>query len=377
MAVSFVGFYIIEGLGREPWSISVYTGFFALVVILSNRLFAEWLDMGQSPFPMIGIAAFGYAAAAGALSVSPGFWTVVTAGVLGFGVGSSAMATMFSLGTVVADRAGVLRSTFNAYMRATTSTSWMVGPALSFVAADMFGTDTVFQIAFAISLVWLALWWWTAPKDAIVKPAQIAQPQPLKARRNAELWAGVLFVFCLALAHSLTFTALPVFFVQEVGLPGFAPGMAFSLKTLIELFAIFTTPYLIARFGLRRSLMGTAQLAIIAILFLATVETIPHMLIGAGLEGLYFGLFSTLAISFVQSLSDDRPAYATALYWNILMLTLIVAGPTAGLVAQITDFRTVIFAGCAFAVAATVILGIDTHRHMNQRKRSKTSQSDA
>ena len=33
MAVSFMGFYIVETLGRAPWSISVYTGCFALVVI--------------------------------------------------------------------------------------------------------------------------------------------------------------------------------------------------------------------------------------------------------------------------------------------------------------------------------------------------------
>ncbi len=366
MAVSFMGYYIVQSLGRAPWSLSVYTGFFALLVILANRSLAKRMDAGATPFPMIGLAAFGYSAAAFALSLVPSFLTAVTAGVVGFAIGSSAMATMFSLGTSIADRTGKARTTFNAYMRATTSTSWMVGPAISFVVADQFGAIAVFQTAFVISLLWLGLWWWTAPRDVTIGAVANPHFEKSNAKQSSGLWTAALFVFCLALAHSLTFTALPLFFVQEVGLPGYAPGMAFSLKTFVELFAIFTTPWLIARFGLRTSLMAAAQLAIVAILVLATVGSIPHMLIGAAFEGFYFGLFSTLAISFLQSLSKDRPAYATALYWNTMMLTLIVAGPAAGLIAQATSFQTVISTGCAFAVASAAILGLDTHRRRVQ-----------
>jgi SET family sugar efflux transporter-like MFS transporter len=357
MAVSFMGFYIVESLGQAPWKISVYTGFFAAVVILSNRAFAKRMDQGANPFPMIGLAAGAYLLAALAVSVSPDFATISTAGVVGFGIGSSVMSTMFSTGTVIADRTGVKRSTFNAYMRATTSTSWMVGPALSFTVADRFGAEVVFQCALAIALLWLILWWGTAPRDAASASAQTSQAEPQKAAANPELWPAILFVFCLALAHSLTFSALPIFFVKEVGLPGYAPGAAFSLKTFVELFAIFATPYLIVRFGLRTSLLSTALLAIIAILVLATVQSFPHMLIGAALEGIYFGLFSTLAISYVQSLSQDRPAHATAIYWNTMMITLVVAGPAAGLIAQVANFQTVIFAGSACAVVSVIILG--------------------
>lgn len=362
MAVSFMGFYIVDGLDQEPWTISIYTGLFAIAVIFSNRTFAKRIDQGSNPFLMIGFAAAGYLVAAVALSLAPGFLTVVTVGVIGFGIGSSSMSTMFSLGGVIADRRAIKRSTFNAYMRATTSTSWMIGPALSFTVADQAGPEAVFQVASAIALLWLCLWWWTAPRDGAVLPPSNAQPDARKIASNAELWTAILFVFCLALAHSLTFSALPIFFVKEVGLPGYAPGAAFSLKTFVELFAIFSTPFLIARFGLRTSLFGTAQLAIVAILVLGTVQSIPHMLLGAALEGFYFGLFSTLAISFVQSLSEDRPAHATAMYWNIMMITLVVAGPATGLIAQVSDFQTVIFTGAAFAVASAIILGRSTYR---------------
>ncbi len=354
MIVPFMGFFIVDGLGMEPWTISIYAGAVAVVVILANRAFAKRLDGGAEPFPMIGIAVMGFLAASAALSLSPSYWTAVTLGVAGFGAASSAMSTMFNLGAVIAERNAVKRSVFNAYMRATTSTAWMVGPALSFVAADQLGDAAVFRLAFVAALLWLGLWWWTTPRDAA--KARQTKVDSLQPGPNCELRAGISFVFCLALAHSLTFSALPVFFVQEVGLPGHAPGMAFSLKTFIELFAIALTPYLAARFGLRRSLIATALFAVVAIQVLASVQTLPQMLAGAALEGFYFGLFSTLAITFVQSLSKDRPAYATALYWNTMMVTLVIAGPAAGFIAQASDFQTVIVVGSGLAVVATLIL---------------------
>ncbi len=354
MIVPFMGFFIVDGLGMEPWTISVYAGAVAVVVILANRAFAKRLDGGAEPFPMIGVAVIGFLTASAALSLSPNYWTAVTLGVAGFGAASSAMSTMFNLGAVIAERNAVKRSVFNAYMRATTSTAWMVGPALSFVAADQLGDAAVFRLAFLAALLWLGLWWLTTPRDAA--KARQTKVDSLHPGPNWELWTGISFVFCLALAHSLTFSALPIFFVQEVGLPGHAPGMAFSLKTFIELFAIALTPYLAARFGLRKSLIATALFAIVAIQVLASVQTLPQVLVGAALEGFYFGLFSTLAITFVQSLSKDRPAYATALYWNTMMVTLVIAGPAAGFIAQAGDFQTVIVVGSGLAVVATLIL---------------------
>ena len=362
MIVSFMAYFIVDGLGQEPWAISLYSGSVSVVVILANRRFADLMDNGANPFPMIGCAAVGFLLAASALSLAPGFGTVMTFAVAGFGASSSVMSTMFTLGGIVADRNHIKRSTFNAYMRATTSTSWMIGPAVGFLVADYAGAIAVFRLACVIALLWLVLWWWTAPRDAAISAPGPSRNKAAKKVANPGLWIATAFVFCLALAHSLTFTALPLFFVREVGLPGYAPGTAFSLKTFIELFAIASTPFLIARFGIRRSLLGTAILAVVAIQVLASVQTYPQMLIGAALEGLYFGLLSTLGISFVQSLSRDRPAYATSLYWNTMMVTLVLAGPIAGMIAQAVDFRSVIVVASGIAGLSIIILTAGSSR---------------
>lgn len=102
--------------------------------------------------------------------------------------------------------------------------------------------------------------------------------------------------------------------------------------------------------------MFTALLAVGAIQVLANVGSYPQMLLGAALEGVYYGLFSTLGISFVQAFAPQRPAHATAIYWNTLMVTGLLGGPVAGLIAQVHDFRTVILVASGVAMLSVVIL---------------------
>ena len=354
MIIPYMAFYLVEGLGRDPWTISLYSGLALALTVNVNRVFARKIDAGSPVFPLVGVAGAAYFTAALVLSVWPSFLTVLTVGVAGFGLSSSAVSTMYSLGGTLAERNGVERTRFNAYMRATTSSAWMVGPAMTFLVADMVSPDAVFRLALCGAVVWLLLWWRVLPKDITAEAGR--KPGTAVVGAPRELWTAAAFVFCMALAHTLTFSALPLFFVREVGLPGYAPGTALSMKTFVEIFAIISTPLLIRRFGLRNALLATAALAVVAIQVLASVETFPQMLFGAALEGLYYGCFASLGISYVQSFADDRPAQATAIYWNALLLSGLIAGPAAGLIAQVTDFHTVIMVSSVVAVAAFVLL---------------------
>ena len=162
----------------------------------------------------------------------------------------------------------------------------------------------MFDFVALVVLVWIALWLTVTPREATpVGRCSAGRSESLHgsggSRADTALPIAGAFVGCLAAAHFLTFNALPLFFVREVGLPGYAPGNAFSVETALEIMAIATTPLLIARFGLRRSVVGTTTLAVGAILFRASVQSYRQMLLGAALEGLYYGLFSTLAIGWV------------------------------------------------------------------------------
>ena len=356
MIIPFMAYFLVEGLGHEPWIISVYTALAISLTVTTNRVFARRIDSGARVFPLVGIAATGYITAAAALTLVPSLWMALTIGVLGFGLSSSAVSTMFSLGGSLAEGHAIERSRFNAYMRATTSTAWMVGPALSFTLADQLGLRAVFATGLGIALIWLALWWGTLPRDITASAAKSPTSAEDAKAASRGLWLATGFVFFLSFAHSLTFSSLPIFYVAEVGLPGYAPGLAFSIKTFVEVFAIFSTPMLIARFGIRTSLIATTLLAIVATRFIASVTTFEMMLVGAALEGLYYGLFASLGISYVQSFAKDAPARATAIYWNTLMISGLIAGPAVGLIAQVYDFGTVILVATGVAVLATLFL---------------------
>ncbi|MFK8078117.1 MAG: MFS transporter [Granulosicoccus sp.] len=355
MIVPYMGFFIVNVLGQEPWTISVYAGGVAILATLANKYFARRIDNGDSAFSLIGLAVGGYLMGCLLLALFPSLPTVLSVGIIGFGVSTSAISTMFSLGVRLAENQQLDRTRINAYMRATTSTAWMAGPALSFFVADSYGGTTVFSLGATLSIIWILLWWNATPKHQPAKSATFEQDTKDAIPPHA-LWLAVLFIFCLSSAHSLTFTALPLFYVQEVGLPGYAPGTAFTMKTLIEVFAIFTTPFLIVKFGLKKSLLATSVLAVVTIQFIAYVQTYPQMLLGAAMEGLYYGLYASLGISYIQSFARGRSAHATALYWNTLIISGVLAGPAVGLIAQFYNFQTAIQLASIVALFAALVL---------------------
>ena len=198
MIIPFMGYFLVEGLGYKPWIISVYSVFAVGLTLIVNRQFSRRIDSGDRVFPLVGFAALGYVVAATALSLSPALWTVLTFGVVGFGISSSAVSTMFSLGGSLAERHGMERSRFNAHMRATTSTAWMVGPALTFLIADLIDIQSVFFAALTIATLWIGLWWWTArahevsdarfPLDRHARADQIGHVAVNRALRHLQVF---------------------------------------------------------------------------------------------------------------------------------------------------------------------------------------------
>jgi SET family sugar efflux transporter-like MFS transporter len=178
MTLPFMSYFLVEGLGQAPWVISVYSVLAISVTLTANRLFARRIDAGARVFPLVGLAAAGFVVAAGALALKPALWVLLSLGVLGFGMSSSAISTMFSLGGHMAERHAVSRVQFNSHMRATTSTAWMIGPALSFLIADGFGARAVFVAALMAAAAYVALWWLTLPREITAAAPEQSAPDP-------------------------------------------------------------------------------------------------------------------------------------------------------------------------------------------------------
>ncbi|UTS81001.1 hypothetical protein OL67_002077 [Phaeobacter piscinae] len=97
-------------------------------------------------------------------------------------------------------------------------------------------------------------------------------------------------------------------------------------------------------------------LAIVTIQLLAMVQSFGQTLAAAALEGLYYGFYASLGIRYVQSFAKAERTRATALYWNTLMVSGVMAGPAVGLIAQAYDCQTVIRSASVMAVVAGAVL---------------------
>ena len=356
--VPFMGFFIVEGLDGEPWQISIYTAFGVGLTILLNRAIARRIDNGARYRPFVLIAGCGFLTASLVMAVVPSFLALMTIGVLGFGLSGTAMASMFTFGRRYAELHDLPVDSFNAYLRATTSTAWMIGPAASFSLVHWAGTGFVFQMGVGIAALWLALVFLLMPANVRPQPKKASPPDSDSAVTDRALWLAAIVCFFFAFAHVLASAALPVFLVREAGLPSYAPGLSFSIKTAVEIAVILFTPHLMRRFPARGLLMITALLAIVAFVVLANVASLPMLVVGAALEGFYYGLFAGISVTFVQNFAGQRMANATSFYVNALLVGGLLAGPAVGLIAQVASFRVSILLAIVGAVLAFGALAV-------------------
>jgi SET family sugar efflux transporter-like MFS transporter len=263
---------------------------------------------------------------------------------------------MFSLGTKIAELNAIDRSRFNAYMRATTSTAWIMGPALTFAIADQVGVFFVFKSTLALSVLWLCVWWHLLPRDINIAPSTRSTNPIETVTLSTSVWRASVFIFLLSLAHSIAFATLPLFYVQELRLPGYVPGLAVSIKTAVEVLVIFSTPVLVRYIGIYRVLIIASVLAVFTLFWLMQVQTIQGMVAGAISEGIYYGIYASLGISYLQSFAKTQIAKVTALYWNILMVSGLFAGPIVGGVAHFYSFKYVLAVAAVCAGMAAIVL---------------------
>lgn len=350
----YIPVYIVTTLGKDPWMISLYAMTTLSLTLVTNRQYGERIDAGHRIAPLLLLSVCAYAAGILSILIFSNYWLLICFASPCFALSNASISTMYSFGRLLAERDGLDIPKYNASLRAMTSLGWMIAPALSFFIASISEGLTVFWFALGLCSFWATLWWVVTPKHfAAPKPKQT---QTAKEPLNTALWlaAGVCLAF--AMAHSMSMTALPLYYIREAGLPTYTPGLSLSVKTAVEIVAILLAPHIMARLGTRNALRSAALIAMVTFFILARVTTLPQMVVGAALEGLYYGLFAAIGLSFMQDISKSRMARATSLYMNTLFLGGLLASPLMGLTAQFISFGMAIQLSTIWAVLAFVLL---------------------
>lgn len=352
--VPFIGFYIIQVLGHPPATVGFYSVTAALASIVASRVYGERVDAGMRVKPLLLLSVCGALVAAAAASFGHmALLVAVTA--TGMGLSNAASTLIFSYGRYHGRMKGLDTAAYNAFLRTMVSLAWMLVPAAAYLIFDLAGAKAVFVNAMLMAVIWGGL-------ALVVVPLNQTSPMERRpqgegdTRRNMPLLFAAAASFCMSFAHALCASALPVFLVREVGLPDYAPGLSLSVKCAMEVLLILLAPRIMRRISARLLLSGAAITAIIAFNIIASVTTLPAMLVGAAMEGAYYGLFAGTCLTFVQGFARGRTARATALYMNSIFLAALFAVPLMGFVSQYASFGASIRLASVGAGAALLLL---------------------
>lgn len=352
--IPVMGYFIVDGLGEPAWKIRFYSGLVAPLTLLVNKRFGEWLDGAVPVRRLLMVSILAYLALAALLASGPAFWILVAIGAPLMSLANGATATTFTFGRLYADRHDLDTGRYNALLRMGVSLAWMIGPALSFLLISLIGFERSFAISASAGLGWLALWQFFVPKDFRAEKSSKAAANG--NRIDWSLLAAAISCMFFALGNVLFTIGLPMYLIQEIGLPEFAPGLSLSIKCFVEIFAIFGASRLAERIGARKVMSLAAILAVVAFGLFSQAASIGEVGVYAALEGLYYGLFAGVGVTFIQSFAPDKPGRATAVYMNSPFLGGMIGSVSTGIIASAFTFRTVVFFAAGAGLCALIFL---------------------
>ncbi|WP_327210784.1 hypothetical protein [Rhizobium leguminosarum] len=357
-----MGFYVLSELGMTPMFMSGYAAISIPISILTTTIFGRLIDRSVHGGALLTLSSLAYMCGCLSLMVRPEYSTVLLAGVAWFPVASAATSTTFALAFHNVAQGSDDRLSTGSRLKAANSIGWMIGPAAAFGIHGMFGSPVVFATLFGAGVVWGVLILTTVVLRGTAR-IQTPTARPAVRRPSPAIVTGLLVCGLFSAAHSLCSVALPLYVTQELALPSYAPGAAFTVKVFAELVVITLTPGVIRTFGVEAALFASGTASIAAFAIFLTAGSVPAVLAGAVVEGCYYGLFSATSLSYMQGLSDSRHGTNTARYMNSVVIGSLVASPTVGLVAQWSNFGVAIALAAAVMTGALIILAFASRSH--------------
>ena len=352
--VPAMGYFIVEGLEQPSWKIGLYTGLVMPLTVVVNRTFGRFLDSSIPPRRLLGFSIAAYLMFSSLLASLPPFEVLILCGAPLMALANSATATTFTFGRLYALAHDLDTGRFNALLRMGVSVAWMIGPATTFTLFSQIGFRYTYLVSASIGIVWLVIWFTTVPAD--FRAPSATRDTETGGPTNWGLWIAALACTMFALANTLFTSVLPLFFITEIGLPGFTPGMTLTLKCLVEVFVIFSAARIAERIDARRVLLIAAALAAGVFLLMADVTTVYEAGMYALIEGVYYGLFAGVSITYVQNFIPRTPGRATAIYVNCLFIGGMIGSISMGLIASASSYQAVVYSAAGAGAAAFLLL---------------------
>lgn len=356
--ITIMGYHIVSDLGMAPWAISIYTVIVTLLSIGLNKWFGNLIDNGADVRRLLLVSVLSFCCASVVLNIGVGFnWLLVLVAPL-FALANSSLSVMYTFGRLYAERQQFNVHQYNAFLRMNTSIGWIIGPSIAFGILGVWGIKASFLASLVLGMLWLVVWAITLP-DSFRHKADTSSKSNRASAVPFKLRIAAVACVCFAATNVLFSASMPIYLIEEVGLPEFTPGMSFAIKCLVEIPVIYWAANFAPRWGEQNALLFSALLGFVVMLLMTTVNSVPVLAAYTVLEGIYYGLFAGTAVGFMQSFADGRMGRATSIYISSLFAGGMIGTISVGVVASAYGFVGAIFLSAltaSLAFAAVCIL---------------------
>lgn len=350
------GLFVVDGLGQDPWKISLAAIIKVVVTLFTNRYYGRAIDRGVPVRWLLLSSVICFVAGMVVIGTFQVYWVYAFIASVLIGVGSGALSVVYSFGRLFAEQTGRNVKKFNSLLRMQTSLGWMVGPAVSLSVYGAFGFTFIYFAIAALGFVWLVFCLCVVPAGFKTHHAGTLGASAV-TKMNAGLLVACIPIFLISTGHVVFLTAMPLYFTASLGLPPSAAGFELTVKCFVEVIAIYASVGIISRVGERKGLMIAALCAVVFFVLVYQAQDLWHVLVLGALDGLYYGLFAAIGMTFVQNFARNRPGMATSYYISTLFVGGLSGNLLMGLVANYYSYHaTVAVSGVIVAIGGLALL---------------------
>jgi len=356
-AAPLAGLYVVEGLGQAPWKLSLVAIVQVCVTLIVNRTFGRAIDRAVPIKFLLVTSILCFGIGMTLLGLFQIYWVYLGIASILLGIGSGALSVMYSFGRLFAEQTGRDVVKFNGFLRIQTSLGWMVGPAASLSFYGVYGFAPTYYAIAGLAAIWCVTCLAIVPaafKTHHPNSLKIGQKVPF----NFGLLSACVPVFFIGAANVVFVSAMPLYFSTELGLVASSAGFALTVKCFVEVVVIYFCASLIKRVGERKGMLIAALLGAVFFGLIYQATTLVDVLALAAIDGLYYGIFAGISMTFVQNFAPDQPGVATSYYVSTLFVGGLIGNLLTGVVASAFDFQTTVLMACSFAFVGAVVLAV-------------------
>lgn len=344
--IPVMALFLVKELNIQPSYIGIYTVSTALSSMVISQFLGNLSDRGVDSKYLFLFSSAAMACGGISFFFLTHFWQALIVGVCFMSFGGASMSLLFAMIRRYAERSGKNSTRVSSQMRAAMSLLWVVGPALAFASMAHLGMRSNFLLAASISLT---VFIYASFK---LKP-EVKEPQTLdsdgKVTKKPRIpipipvWILGSGIFFASLANSVYLNSMPIFMVDELGMPLSLPGMLLGMTAALEIPVMLFAANWSAHFGKIRMMRISFLFGLLFYIGMEWLDGYWHFIALQLLNGLFFGTFAGLGVTVLQDFGPKIVGKLSAFYTNCMSIGNMCGTSILGLVAQYHGFRNTLY----------------------------------